>query len=60
MTAGEFSKPEVRASSEKIIPLGRIAEPSDIASVVLFLLSDLSDYITGETIFTDGDFKISK
>lgn len=60
MTANSFDNPEIRKSSESIIPVGRIAKPDDIAKVVLFLLSDLSDYINGETIYTDGGFKIAK
>jgi len=36
------------------IPLGRMAEPSDIASVALFLASDASRHITGDTILVDG------
>ena len=36
------------------IPLGRIAEPSDIATVALFLASDASRHITGDTIVVDG------
>jgi 3-oxoacyl-[acyl-carrier protein] reductase len=38
----------------KSIPLGRIAEPIDIIHPVLFLCSDGSDYITGQTIVVDG------
>lgn len=60
MTAKSFNDPEIRAFSERIIPAGRIAKPEDIANVALFLLSDMSDYINGETIFVDGGFKISK
>lgn len=60
MTAKSFDNHDIRKSSENIIPVGRIAEPEDIAKVVLFLLSDLSDYINGETIYTDGGFIISK
>lgn len=60
MTEKEFCNQEIRSKSEKIIPLGRIANPDDIADVVLFLLSDSSNYITGETVFVDGGFKISK
>jgi NAD(P)-dependent dehydrogenase (short-subunit alcohol dehydrogenase family) len=36
------------------IPLGRVAQPSEIASVALFLASDLSSYVTGVTIPVDG------
>ncbi|AHV97395.1 short-chain dehydrogenase/reductase SDR [Paenibacillus sabinae T27] len=60
MTAKSFDNPEVRAFSEKIIPAGKIASSADIAKVILFLLSDMADYINGETIFADGGFKISK
>ncbi len=38
----------------KTIPLGRIGEPEDVANVALFLASDLSNYLTGETIFLSG------
>jgi NAD(P)-dependent dehydrogenase (short-subunit alcohol dehydrogenase family) len=38
----------------KFIPLGRPAEPDEIASAILFLASDLAAYITGHTIVVDG------
>ena len=36
------------------IPSNRLGNPSDVANVVIFLCSDLSNYITGETIHVNG------
>ena len=36
------------------IPLARLGEPSEIADVVSFLVSDSAGYITGETIHVNG------
>ncbi len=36
------------------IPMGRFGKPEDVAGVVLFLASDLSNYITGEVIHVNG------
>ena len=41
-------------SLTKNIPLGRIASPDEVSSVVAFLLSDDSSYITGENINVNG------
>ncbi|MGM1059577.1 SDR family oxidoreductase [Saccharothrix sp. Mg75] len=39
---------------EKLIPLGRIGEPSDIAGVAVFLAGETSSWMTGQTIVVDG------
>ena len=39
---------------EQRIPMNRIADPMEIAQVVLFLVSEASSYITGEVILVDG------
>ena len=38
----------------RLIPYGRIGKPTDIARAMLFLASDLSDYMTGHTLLVDG------
>lgn len=60
MTAASFDIPEVKEKSEALIPNGRLGMPKDIASVVLFLLSDMSDYVTGTMLFADGGYHIQK
>ncbi|MGD6807164.1 MAG: SDR family NAD(P)-dependent oxidoreductase [Candidatus Bathyarchaeia archaeon] len=40
------------------IPLGRMGKPADIAKLVLFLASDESDFITGQTIVSDGGYTL--
>jgi len=45
---------EVKTEMLKQIPLARFGEPSDIANVVVFLASDDSKYMTGQTLHVDG------
>lgn len=54
MTRAMWSNPQVLAAEESRIPLGRLAEVSDIVGPALFLASDASSYITGDTILLDG------
>ncbi len=53
-----WSQPESEYAKQEMagIPMGRLAEPSDVANAALFLASDLSSYITGATIVVDGGF----
>jgi len=41
------------------IPMNRFGDPKDVANTVLFLCSNLSDYITGETIHVNGGMYFS-
>jgi 3-oxoacyl-[acyl-carrier protein] reductase len=48
--------PSELASVIRSIPLGRMADPKEIASVAVFLVSDQNTYLTGQTIVVDGGF----
>jgi len=54
----KMSKKELQTSRGKHkiknIPIGRIADPDEIAIVVSFLCSDDASYITGQTINVNG------
>ena len=47
---------EFRAARISTIPLGRFADPVEIANAAVFLASDLSSFTTGSTITADGGF----
>ena len=54
MNRSTWSNPETLKQREAGIPMGRMAESSEIANVALFLASDMSSYITGSIILVDG------
>ena len=47
------------AELDKTVPLGRIAQPEDIADVVLFLASDQSRYMCGSLVEVNGGKPVS-
>jgi 3-oxoacyl-[acyl-carrier protein] reductase len=51
---GESIPEENRKAMLDNVPLARFAEPSEIASVIAFLASDLASYVTGQTIHVNG------
>jgi NAD(P)-dependent dehydrogenase (short-subunit alcohol dehydrogenase family) len=45
---------EYYAKTAKEIPLGRVGEPSEVANVIAFLVSDAASYVTGTSVNLDG------
>ena len=54
INAQTINDPAALAKLDSAIPIGRMAEPAEIASVVAFLAGDGASYITATTIFADG------
>ena len=53
-TAGMLSDDAARQSTEKLIPMGRVGQPEELADAILFLASDEASYITGAALPVDG------
>jgi len=58
MTQKNLTPKDIEKICERI-PLGRLADPEEIAKLVLFLCSDQNTYITGQLIVADGGFLIN-
>lgn len=46
--------PEIRAAMARTVPMGRWADPAEIAAAVVWLLSDAASYVTGHSMVVDG------
>jgi len=53
-----WNSPKTLNSLMSLIPYNRIGQPEDIGNLAVFLASDLSDYITGASIFIDGGMTV--
>jgi glucose 1-dehydrogenase len=51
---GTMQDPALMAKLDAAIPLGRMAKPEEIASVVVFLAGEGASYLTATTVFADG------
>jgi len=49
-----MSSPESRHTILSRTPMGRCGEPEEVASIAVFLASDDSSYMTGQTLYVDG------
>jgi glucose 1-dehydrogenase len=54
INASTMNDPTLLAKLNAAIPLGRLAQPEEIANVVVFLAGDGASYLTATTIFADG------
>lgn len=62
MIRTDMSSRAIKRAGDRLverIPAGRYGEPSDVASLIVFLASDKADYITGQSILVDGGMSIS-
>jgi len=54
MTQWRLDVPELRAQVESTIPMGRVAQPEEIAEAIAMLASDRLVYLTGHSLVVDG------
>jgi meso-butanediol dehydrogenase/(S,S)-butanediol dehydrogenase/diacetyl reductase len=59
MTMGAWDNPEGQRRIQRSVPLQRVAQPEEIATVAAFLLSDAASDVTGQTIAVDGGATIA-
>ena len=50
----DLADPAKRAYMEGRVPLGRLGQPDDLAGPIIFLASDLANYVTGAALLVDG------
>jgi 3alpha(or 20beta)-hydroxysteroid dehydrogenase len=56
MLAG--NSPETNALYASLVPMGRMAEPREVAEVVAFLASDAASYVTGAELSVDAGARL--
>jgi NAD(P)-dependent dehydrogenase (short-subunit alcohol dehydrogenase family) len=60
LTSHYFAETELRQAIASATPLGRWGQPEEVATPVVFLCTDASDFIQGATLFVDGGWVAGK
>src|SRR5699024_7323476 len=60
MNADYVEDSSIMRRVERLVPMGRVGRPEEIAGVIAFLASEDASYITGQTIFADGAVMIAR
>jgi NAD(P)-dependent dehydrogenase (short-subunit alcohol dehydrogenase family) len=58
VTSGEECARQTAERAARIVPLGRPGQLREVGYLALYLASAVSDYMTGQTLFIDGDMSL--
>jgi len=54
-----YSNEEISKTYLRSVPLRRFGEPREVGLLTLYLASDASSYMTGQTLYLDGGYTVS-
>jgi NAD(P)-dependent dehydrogenase (short-subunit alcohol dehydrogenase family) len=60
LTHGLRDNADLSSTLLETIPLGRFAEPAEVAGMIVYLASDAASYVTGQSFIVDGGFAAGK
>ena len=58
MGAGPLEDPSIKDLIRTMTPMGRPGEPDELQGLAVFLASDASSFITGQTVIIDGGYTV--
>ncbi|HYB90967.1 MAG TPA: SDR family NAD(P)-dependent oxidoreductase [Candidatus Binataceae bacterium] len=60
LTKGVRKNPAIRDSILRGVPLGRFGSPEEVAALIVYLVSDASSYVTGQSFVIDGGMGLGR